>query len=69
LRDGDEDENENEDENGNGNGNGNDNTIAAINVSCYAGRFTADKMRSAFLPKPLETAQAIAAEMYLIQPS
>jgi len=43
-------------------------TVAAINVSCYAGRVTAEHMRSAFLPRMLETAEAIAAEIRLIPP-
>jgi len=43
-------------------------TIAAINVSCYAGRVTAEKMRSKFLPEMLRAARAIEAEMRLLRP-
>lgn len=43
-------------------------TVAAINVSCYAGRVTAERMRSAFLPEMLKAAQAIEAEMRLLRP-
>ncbi len=43
-------------------------TVAAINVSCYAGRITAERMRSAFLPEMLKTAQAIETEMHLLRP-
>jgi IclR family pca regulon transcriptional regulator len=43
-------------------------TVAAINVSCYAGRITAERMRSAFLPEMLKAAQAIEAEMRLLRP-
>jgi len=42
--------------------------VAAINVSCYAGRITAERMRSAFLPEMLKAAQSIEAEMRLLQP-
>lgn len=43
-------------------------TTAAINVSCYAGRITAERMRSDFLPEMLRTAQAVEAEMHLVRP-
>jgi IclR family pca regulon transcriptional regulator len=43
-------------------------TVAAVNVSCYAGRITAERMRSAFLPQMLKSAQTIEAEMRLLQP-
>lgn len=41
-------------------------TVAAINVSCYAGRVTAEKMRSDFLPEMLRASRAIEAEMQMI---
>lgn len=44
-------------------------TVAAINVSCYAGRITAEKMRAAFLPEMLKAAQAVEAEMRLLRPA
>ncbi len=44
-------------------------TIAAINVSCYAGRITADRMRSAFLPEMQKAAQSIESEMRMAQPA
>jgi len=40
-------------------------TVAAINVSCYAGRISAERMRTAFLPEMQKAAQAIEAEMRL----
>lgn len=42
-------------------------TIAAINVSCYAGRVSAEHMRTRFLPEMLRTAQAIESEMQMIR--
>lgn len=44
-------------------------TVAAINVSCYAGRITAEKMRASFLPEMLKAAQAVEAEMRLLRPA
>ena len=44
-------------------------TIAAINLSCYASRIPAERMRSEFLPEMQKTAKAIDAEMRLIRPS
>ncbi|MCW5575006.1 MAG: IclR family transcriptional regulator, partial [Burkholderiales bacterium] len=41
-------------------------TVAAINVSCYARRVSAEHMRSHFLPEMLKTAQAIESEMQMI---
>lgn len=48
--------------------NANGKTVAAINVSCYAGRVTAEKMRTTFLPEMRKAAQAIEAEMRLLRP-
>jgi len=45
----------------------NGSTIAAINVSCYAGRVSAERMRKEFLPEMLETARAIESEMRMIR--
>ena len=45
------------------------NIIAAINVSCYAGRITAERMRSAFLPEMQKAAKTIEAEMRMVQPA
>jgi len=41
-------------------------TVAAINVSCYAGRVTAEQMRAEFLPEMLKTSRTIEAEMQMI---
>jgi len=41
-------------------------TIAAINLSCYAGRVPAETMTGKFLPRMLAVAQAIDAEMRVI---
>ena len=40
-------------------------TVAAINVSCYAGRISAERMRTVFLPEMQKAAQAVEAEMRL----
>lgn len=42
-------------------------TVAAINVSCYAGRVSAEHMRTQFLPEMLKTAQAVESEMRMIR--
>lgn len=41
-------------------------TIAAINVSCYAGRISPSTMHESFLPKMLDTAHAIESEMKIM---
>lgn len=40
-------------------------TVAAINVSCYAGRISAERMGTVFLPEMQKAAQAVEAEMRL----
>lgn len=43
-------------------------TIAAINLSCYAGRISAERMRTKFLPEMQKAAKAIDAEMHMSRP-
>lgn len=40
-------------------------TVAAMNLSCYAGRVSAEQMRSAFLPEMQKTAALVDSELRL----